>query len=531
MSGKPADTAEVIRRLKSRLRRAASARRELQRRVFHLKTLYDVSREVGFLVDTSEIAGNLLLMTVGTFGALRGFLVLVDVDHDRLESFTQRGMDDAVLPLTKAIEAGAFRGLAGAEGVRLLRRPARTRAGTRPELLRLLAEADIRLWVPFRVNEQLAGGLGLGDKLAGDPYSKDDQELLSTLCNQGAVALKNAISHQEVVRYAAELEASLRRIQMLESVKSHLAKFVPKTVQELIEESPEAPSFEKRELDLSVLFADITAYTRLSSELRLDRLNELVERYFGAFLDEILRLGGDVNETAGDGIMVIFRKRDPRRHARAAVRAALGILRRTREINAELAGRFEPITMKVGVNSGIAAVGATKIEGAAGIRWTYTASGPTTNIAARLAALADGSAVIVSQATRERLGEEFEAEDLGPRPLKNVAEAVRVYRVGMPASEPGTRARVDHRQHPRRPVSRRIRIWIDDQAWDGELTEASARGVRATGLPGGLLTIGQICRIAVETGSGGEFVCTGRVRHVSGGGVGIETSEVLPDAP
>lgn len=70
----------------------------------------------------------------------------------------------------------------------------------------------------------------------------------------------------------------------------------------LIEESPEAPSLEKREIDCSVLFADITGYTRLSAQLELDQVNQLVERYFGAFLDEILSRGGDVNETAGDGL-------------------------------------------------------------------------------------------------------------------------------------------------------------------------------------------------------------------------------------
>src|SRR5262249_50994050 len=152
---------------------------------------------------------------------------------------------------------------------------------------------------------------------------------------------------------------------------------------------------------------------RLSTELGLDELNQLVERYFGAFLDEIVRRGGDVNETAGDGLMVIFRKRDPHRHARAAVLAAWGIQRRTAEINAQLAGRFEPIAMRVGVNSGVAAVGATKIEGTAGTRWTYTASGPTTNIAARLADLAHGGATILSEETRQRLGEEFDVQDLG----------------------------------------------------------------------------------------------------------------------
>jgi class 3 adenylate cyclase len=135
-----------------------------------------------------------------------------------------------------------------------------------------------------------------------------------------------------------------------------------------------------------------------------------------------------VNETAGDGFMVIFQDPDPRRHAASAVQAALAILRKTAETNATLEGFSEPITMHMGINSGIASVGATKIEGAAGTRWTYTASGPTTNTAARLAALAEGGSVVLSEATRRRLGDEFELQDLGPQSLTNVAEPVRAYR-------------------------------------------------------------------------------------------------------
>jgi class 3 adenylate cyclase len=256
------------------------------------------------------------------------------------------------------------------------------------------------------------------------------------MADQAAVAIANALTHREVVEYAENLAASLRRIGILESIKSNLSKFVPKTVQDLIEESPETPSFEKRQADVSVVFADMTGYTHLSAQLELDQLNRLVEKYFGAFLDEVLQHGGDVNETAGDGLMVIFRDPDTHRHAREAVRAALGIQRRAREINAELEGQFAPITMHVGVNSGVAFVGATKIEGAAGTRWTYTASGPTTNLAARVAALAEGGAVVVSEETRRRLGEEFGVEDLGLKSLKNVAEPCRVYRLTTEDVEP-----------------------------------------------------------------------------------------------
>ena len=273
--------------------------------------------------------------------------------------------------------------------------------------------------VPLRFQARLRGLLVLGPKRSEAAYTGEDLEMLEALADQAAVAVANAEAHRQVLDYAQQLERSLL-------IRGSLAKFVPRRVRQLIEESPEAPSLEKRETDVSVLFADISGYTRLSSRLAPDDLGALVERYFGAFLDEIVKHGGDVNETAGDGLMVIFHEGE---HARAAVEAARAIHRRAAEIGAELAARFDPVAMHVGVNTGPALLGATKIEGNAGTRWTYTASGMTTNIAARLAAQAGDGEIVISEPTRARLGPELSVEDLGVRELKNVETPLRLFRL------------------------------------------------------------------------------------------------------
>ncbi len=282
------------------------------------------------------------------------------------------------------------------------------------------------LMLPMLYQGELRGVVALGRKKSGKMFTREDVDLLRTLTAEGSVALENA-------RLFDDLASSLKQVQLLESVKASLSKFVPRTVQSLIEESPDASSvFEKRERDLTVMFADMTGYTRLSAQLPLDQANAIVERYFGAYLDEILNQGGDVNETAGDGLMVLFQTDDPEEHARAAVRAALGIQRATREINAERTGEIQ-IGMHIGINSGIAAVGATKIQGGAGMRWTYTASGPTTNIAARVGAL--GEEIALTDATRVRLGEAFVLESVGEKTLKNVSDPVLVWRAVAAAAE------------------------------------------------------------------------------------------------
>src|SRR5439155_1515679 len=106
-------------------------------------------------------------------------------------------------------------------------------------------------------------------------------------------------------------------------IRAGLSKFVPRTVQRLIEQAPDAPELAKRETDVSVLFVDIAGYTRLAGRLDAATVERLVERYFGAFLDEILKNGGDVNETGDDGAPAVAdRPRGPRRGAAAQRRGA-----------------------------------------------------------------------------------------------------------------------------------------------------------------------------------------------------------------
>jgi class 3 adenylate cyclase len=87
------------------------------------------------------------------------------------------------------------------------------------------------------------------------------------------------------------------------------------------------------------------------------------------------------------------------------------------------------VAIHVGINSGPALVGATKLDAAGGGRWTFTATGPTTNLAARVAGLTQGGEVKVGPATAERIKGRYVLEDTGEHQLKNVAHPVRVYRL------------------------------------------------------------------------------------------------------
>lgn len=218
------------------------------------------------------------------------------------------------------------------------------------------------------------------------------------------------------------------RFDRLRGAQAFLGRFVPHWVTRHIEETGDVPAFEKTHQDMSAMFVDVTGYTRLSERMG-PAADYLLEKYFACFLDVIRGLGGDITETSGDGIMAIFPGDDPPGHACAAVRAALDILDETRALNARLAGLFEPIEVHIGVNTGIAAIGPTRFEGATSSRWTYTALGASVNLAARIAQFAQGQMVCIGVETARRLGDGFELRDLGRHTLKNVGDEVAIIEV------------------------------------------------------------------------------------------------------
>ena len=273
----------------------------------------------------------------------------------------------------------------------------------------LKGDAETRL-IPIVIMTALDG---LEDRIRGIEAGADD-------------FLTKPVNQREL---RARLQTTLRlkhtvdgKLSELRQIKDHFAKFVPEAVKRLITANPATPELAKSERDVSVLFVDISGYARLCEQLPLEVLNRLVERYFSTFLDCIHEAGGDINETAGDGFMAIFQ--DPA-HALTAVHTALALLAATTTLNTENA--VQPLTVHMGVNSGMALVGSTRFEGLHGARWTFTASGSVTNLAARLAGMAKPGEILMGPETAQRLGDRYCLQRLGPEYFKNFAGPIEVY--------------------------------------------------------------------------------------------------------
>ena len=223
-----------------------------------------------------------------------------------------------------------------------------------------------------------------------------------------------------------------QKVRDLQRVRDHFSKYVPETVKRLAMANLEASDLAKVERDVTVLFVDISGYTRLAERLPARALNALVERYFSGFFDRLTEAGGDVNETAGDGLMVIFQHGGPQEHATHAVDAALMMLALTEALNHTEVET--PLAIHIGINSGVAYVGSTRFEGRRGTRWTFTATGLVTAVAARLAGLAQDGQIVAGPETVLRLGDRYHLEPVGAVHLKNITKPIEAQRIFGPSS-------------------------------------------------------------------------------------------------
>jgi class 3 adenylate cyclase len=422
-----------LKKLRESLKESKLIQDELDRRNFHLKTLYDVSQDILGRVDSETIVKNFLLMTMGNFGIIQGLIMILDAPSGKIMHYISKGFHDSGQDY---MQNCALQLLKKEDLESLMKNGVIHKA---PCFL----PSNVTHALSFAVNSKCLGLLALGSKLTGEPYNKGDKELLSTLVNNLVVALKNAKSFEDIkhlnqdlqekniqIKKALnELQAAMRKVEILESIKASLCTFVPNTVTRLIEKSPTASLPDSREQDVSVLFIDIQGYSALSERLDSAKLHKIIEEYFSMFMDAIYANNGDVNETAGDGLMVLFLDEDERINALESVRTALTIREKVPHISQKHNTLCDPLVINMGINSGSAFLGVAKFKSLTGCRCTYTARGVVTNLAARIGDVASEGAIFLSRSTADRVKDHFSLTPMGKFCLKNVSEEVEIFSV------------------------------------------------------------------------------------------------------
>jgi adenylate cyclase len=174
-------------------------------------------------------------------------------------------------------------------------------------------------------------------------------------------------------------------------------------------------------INATILFADLRSYTRLSQDLSPDDMGSLLDEFYDVCAAAIWAHDGLLNKTIGDAVMAVFNfpiKQDD--HPSRALLAA-------REIQRRCADFERDVGLTLGVGIGLHCGDLSFGEFGRSHR-DLTAIGTVVNTAARIQAVAEAGEILVTEAIRERVGDELQNALARPYELKGFNKPVTLYR-------------------------------------------------------------------------------------------------------
>jgi adenylate cyclase len=249
-----------------------------------------------------------------------------------------------------------------------------------------------------------------------DPFSAfkpDDLELISAVAAQTAIAVENVRAHE--------------RLAKEEVARANYGRFLPEYVVKQILENPDSFKLGGVLQTITVLFADIRGFTRISEHAPPEKIVQLLNRYFSAMTDIIFAHGGTLDKYLGDGLMALFGAPTvTAKDAANAVAAAVAMQRRMLSINDELREEgFPEIGIGIGLHTGEVTVGYIGSER----RSEYTAIGDAVNTASRLESNAKAGEILVSEVTAKAAHSRYQLAPRDPISVKNREQPVPLFEV------------------------------------------------------------------------------------------------------
>lgn len=168
-------------------------------------------------------------------------------------------------------------------------------------------------------------------------------------------------------------------------IKDLFGQYVPPEIVSVISHDPSTFSMDAECRQMTVLFADVVDFTKISESLKPGDLAQLLNEYLSAMTAIIYEYGGTVDKYMGDAIMAFWGAplKNPE-HARRGIKAALAMQRKMESFREECILRGWPeLKIGIGINSGEMRVGNMGSR----YRSAYTVMGDAVNLASRLEGL------------------------------------------------------------------------------------------------------------------------------------------------
>jgi adenylate cyclase len=203
----------------------------------------------------------------------------------------------------------------------------------------------------------------------------------------------------------------------------------PEVINELIND-PEKLNLGGEKREMTAIFTDIQGFSTISEKLDPVRLVQLLNRYLTAMSNIIMENLGTIDKYEGDAIIAFFGAPVFREnHPALACRSALAMKTAERELNKTVMEEKlspTPLFTRIGINTGEMVVGNMGAEN----KMDYTIMGNAVNLAARLEGVNKQyhtGGILISEYTREKLGEEFLLRRLDRVRVVGINTPLRLY--------------------------------------------------------------------------------------------------------
>lgn len=165
-------------------------------------------------------------------------------------------------------------------------------------------------------------------------------------------------------------------------LQAAFGQYVPTDYVNILLDNSNEYSLDGESCELTVLFADIRNFTKLSEDMDANAIKKILNQYFTPMTSIIFQYDGTIDKYVGDMIMAFWGaplKND--NHRTDAINASLDMLLKSNELKTIFAKEgFPELSIGIGLNTGIMNVGDMGSE----FRRAYTVLGDPVNIGARL---------------------------------------------------------------------------------------------------------------------------------------------------
>jgi len=236
-----------------------------------------------------------------------------------------------------------------------------------------------------------------------------------------------------------------------------------------------ASTAERRQL--TIMFCDMVGSSALSTRLDPEEQGDVIAAFHACCANEIKTLGGMVAQYLGDGVLAYFGY--PTAHENDAERAILAGLAILKAVGTLKAAADVAVQTRIAIGSGVVVVGDLMREG---VTQENAAIGETTNLVARLQAIAEPNTLVISPVTHRLVGGLFDYRDLGRHALKGFSDPVDVRQVLGP-SKVESRFEAQHTSGASPLLGREEELDLLLRRWE-QAKSGEGRVVLLTGEPG-----------------------------------------------